>query len=66
MTFDFESFLSLELKIPTIDEQNAIVQLLQSADKEICIVKTKLEQLKEQKKGLMQILLTGRKRLIKP
>jgi len=32
-------------------------------DKEIELLKAKAEQLKEQKKGLMQQLLTGRKRL---
>jgi type I restriction enzyme S subunit len=63
MTFDFESFLSLEMKLPSIAEQAAIADLLQAADKEIQLLKAKAEQLKEQKKGLMQILLTGKKRL---
>jgi len=65
MTFDFETFLQLEMKLPPIQEQLSIVQLLQSSDKEIHLLKTKLEKLKEQKKGLMQVLLTGRKRLTK-
>jgi type I restriction enzyme, S subunit len=33
-------------------------------DKEINLLKAKAEKLREQKKGLMQVLLTGRKRLI--
>jgi len=36
---------------------------LQAADKEISLLKSNLEKLKEQKKGLMQVLLTGKKRL---
>ncbi len=48
---------------PTNEEQTAIANALQIADKEIQILKTKLGRLKEQKKGLMQILLTGKKRI---
>jgi type I restriction enzyme S subunit len=32
-------------------------------DKEIQLLKNKTEKLREQKKGLMQVLLTGKKRL---
>jgi type I restriction enzyme S subunit len=63
MTFDFDAFLQLEMKLPTNEEQTAIVQVLQAADKEIQLLKAKTENLREQKKGLMQVLLTGRKRL---
>lgn len=52
------------MKIPNnTKEQNSIAKLLESADKEIQLLKNKLEQLKMQKKGLMQVLLTGKKRL---
>jgi type I restriction enzyme S subunit len=57
-------FLNLELKVPGVEEQTAIANVLQSADKEIQLLKQKLELLKEQKKGLMQILLTGQLRII--
>lgn len=63
MTFDFESFLSLEMKLPSYEEQMAIVKVLLTADKEIQLLKAKTELLKEQKKGLMQVLLTGKKRI---
>ncbi len=63
MTFDFDTFLQLEMKLPTIEEQSAIAQVLQVADKEINLLKAKAEKLREQKKGLMQVLLTGKKRL---
>lgn len=63
MTFDFEAFLELEMKLPSLEEQTAIAQVLQTADTEIKSLKAKAEKLKEQKKGLMQVLLTGKKRL---
>jgi len=48
---------------PTKEEQTAIAQVLQAADKEISLLKAKAEKLREQKKGLMQQLLTGKVRL---
>jgi len=57
-------FFSLKITIPTYGEQIAIAQVLITADKEIQLLKTKAEKLKEQKKGLMQVLLTGKKRLV--
>ncbi len=56
-------FFSLKIKIPSPEEQTTIAQVLQATDKEIQLLKTKTENLKEQKKGLMQVLLTGKKRL---
>ncbi|MBX9779269.1 MAG: restriction endonuclease subunit S [Chitinophagaceae bacterium] len=49
--------------LPEHEEQTAIAQVLQAADKEISLLKAKAEKLREQKKGLMQVLLTGKKRL---
>ena len=63
MTFDFDTFLQLEMKLPSIEEQTAIAQVLQASDKEISLLKAKAEKLREQKKGLMQQLLTGKVRL---
>ena len=55
---------NLSLKIPdSLKEQVAIAQVLQVADKEIQLLKAKTEKLREQKKGVMQVLLTGKKRL---
>ena len=56
-------FFELKITIPSDEEQTAIARILQAADKEISLLKTKLDKLKEQKKGLMQVLLTGKKRL---
>jgi type I restriction enzyme S subunit len=59
-----EDFFRLKVPFPTKDEQAAIAKVLQVADKEIEVLKRQLAKLKEQKKGLMQQLLTGRKRLL--
>ena len=53
----------MKIHIPSIDEQNAIASVLVNADKEIEIQKQKLAAMLEQKKGLMQVLLTGKKRI---
>jgi type I restriction enzyme S subunit len=59
----WDSFSKIKVSIPPIEEQTAIAKVIQIADKEINLLKTKLEKLKEQKRGLMRVLLTGRKRL---
>ncbi|HRP89661.1 MAG TPA: restriction endonuclease subunit S [Edaphocola sp.] len=56
-------FIKLEFLLPEYKEQTAIAQVLQAADKEISLLKAKAEKLREQKKGLMQVLLTGKVRL---
>lgn len=61
MPSDFEDWYLLNL--PPLEEQIAIVNILRTADKEISLLKQKLEAYKEQKKGLMQVLLTGKVRL---
>lgn len=50
----------MNIKIPkSLQEQKAIAKILSTADKEIDLLNQELEQLKLQKKGLMQLLLTG-------
>lgn len=56
-------FIKLEFLLPEYAEQIAIAQVLQAADKEISLLKAKAEKLREQKRGLMQQLLTGNVRL---
>ncbi len=53
------TFESLKFLIPPLQEQKAIAKILSTADKEIELLNQELEQLKLQKKGLMQLLLTG-------
>lgn len=59
----WDAFSIIKIKIPSIEEQTAIAQVLQAADKEISLLQTKAEKLMQQKKGLMQQLLTGKKRI---
>jgi type I restriction enzyme S subunit len=50
---------SLLVAYPPLPEQTAIANVLSTADKEIDLLNQKLETLKQQKKALMQLLLTG-------
>lgn len=58
-------FFNMHMRIPNIDEQNAIAILLVNANKEIELANEKLASLQSQKRGLMQQLLTGKKRILK-
>ncbi len=51
------------VKLPSMKEQDKIAEILNSCDEEIKSLKTELEALKIQKKGLMQQLLTGKIRV---
>lgn len=53
----------LKIFLPSVEEQAAIAKVLQAANNEIQILQSKTEKLREKKKGLIQILLTGKKRL---
>ena len=59
----WDAFSIIKVSIPPYEEQTAIAQVLQAADKEIKLLRAKTEKLRDQKKGLMQVLLTGKKRL---
>ncbi len=54
---------SLSILLPPLQEQRAISQVLHVMNKEIQLLKSKTIKLREKKKGLMQQLLTGKKRL---
>lgn len=60
----FSALKTLKIYIPSdINEQQVIAVVLSTADDEISLLNQKLEALKEQKKGLMQQLLTGQTRV---
>lgn len=59
----YDDYCTVKIPYPPMKEQTAIAQILQIADKEIQLLKAKTEKLREQKKGMMQVLLTGKKRL---
>ena len=54
-----EDFLKFEIKFPSIEEQKAISKILSLYDSEIGLLKNDLDQEKQKKKALMQLLLTG-------
>ena len=57
------SLKSINITTPPLEEQNAIAEILSVCDNEITLAKQKLDTLRQQKKGLMQVLLTGKKRV---
>ena len=59
----YPDFSQVKVRIPTKQEQTAIAFVLVKADKEIELAKDKLANLQSQKRGLMQQLLTGKKRI---
>lgn len=52
------------IDIHDIEEQAAIANILSLCDHEVLLAKQKLSKFQWQKKGLMQVLLTGEKRII--
>ena len=64
LNVSLSDFFNIKIKLPPIEEQTAIAEILAAADRELQLQKEKLAQLQAQKKGLMQVLLTGKKRLI--
>ena len=52
-----------KIKLPSLPEQQKIAEVLSLADDEINLLKNELEELKLQKKALMQKLLTGEVRV---
>jgi type I restriction enzyme S subunit len=58
-----KDFFSLRIPLPVVEEQQAIARVLTTADNEIKAQENYLAQLQDQKKGLMQQLLTGQKRV---
>lgn len=55
-------FQDLEIKLPNLNEQQKIAEVLTACDDEINLLNLKLENLKKQKQGLMQKLLKGEMR----
>lgn len=58
-TLSKADFESIKFKLPPLPEQEAIANILSTADKEIELLKELLQNKKQEKKGLMQLLLTG-------
>lgn len=54
-----EDFFEMPIPLPIKDEQSAIAQVLSAADREISLLRQDIEQEKQKKKALMQLLLKG-------
>lgn len=59
----YSDFCYIRIPLPSFEEQTAIAEVLTAADREIELAQQKLELLRQQKRGLMQQLLTGKKRV---
>ncbi|MGD9578367.1 MAG: restriction endonuclease subunit S [Syntrophorhabdus sp.] len=55
--------MKLELQLPMAEEQNSIASVLDIADSEIHDLNRRIDCLRQEKKALMQQLLTGKKRV---
>lgn len=54
---------SLKISLPPLPEQRKIAEILSAVDEKIEVEKRRKEKLEELKKGLMQVLLTGKVRV---
>lgn len=54
-----DDFFNSKILIPLLEEQAAIAKILSTADSEIDLIRQDIEQEKQKKKALMQLLLTG-------
>ncbi|MGP5347401.1 restriction endonuclease subunit S, partial [Psychrobacter celer] len=58
------SFEKVKFIVPNLKEQQKIATVLTNADKEIGLLEQQLADLQQEKKALMQQLLTGKKRVV--
>tara|TARA_R110002020_G_scaffold303792_1_gene519233 strand:- start:2587 stop:3762 length:1176 start_codon:yes stop_codon:yes gene_type:complete len=56
-------FQKMPINLPPIKEQQKIATVLTNADKEIELLEQQLADLQQEKKALMQVLLTGKRRV---
>jgi len=60
LNFDLDAFLHQPIRVPSLkEEQLKIVAVLDSCVREIRLLEAELDALKQQKRGLMQKILTG-------
>ncbi|WP_407551998.1 restriction endonuclease subunit S [Vibrio parahaemolyticus] len=61
-----KDYKSIGVCLPKLDEQRKIAKILSTWDKAVATTEQLIETSKQQKKALMQQLLTGKKRLVNP
>ncbi|CNB44127.1 restriction endonuclease subunit S [Yersinia similis] len=59
----WKEFSMIHVPLPSRDEQDKIALTIKVASSEIAVIQKKLEYLKQEKKALMQQLLTGKRRV---
>lgn len=59
----WKDFARIHIPLPSLDEQREINAVLDDAKREIVLLQTEVKALKQQKRGLMQKLLTGQWRV---
>lgn len=59
----WNEFRKIHVPLPSQGEQDVIVKVFETADHEIMLLEQELMSLREQKKGLLQQLLTGKRRV---
>ena len=59
----FDDFAKISFKLPSLAEQQKIASALTTVDQEIDNLRAQLNHLKQEKKALMQQLLTGKRRV---
>lgn len=59
----WSEFAKIKVEVPEINEQNAINEFLEMGNKELRLLEQQLASLQNEKKGLMQKLLTGEVRV---
>ena len=65
-TLNKESLNSVDVCLPPLSEQHAIATILSDLDAEIAALEARRDKTRALKQGMMQELLTGKTRLVKP
>jgi len=63
LNLKFPHFSQVKVRVPCVEEQRCIAQVLSDLDREVLIHEKKLSSLEKQKRGLIQKLLTGEVRV---
>lgn len=58
-----DQFMNTKVPVPPLPEQKAIAAVLSTADEELAALESDLSRLRQEKKALMQQLLTGKRRV---
>lgn len=59
-------FLKLQIAVPSLSEQQAVAKVLSDMDSEIAALEKRRDKILDMKQGMLQQLLSGRIRLVKP